>query len=283
MALLTLAVGAPARADFLAEQIERVEEVTKAERAFAAETKEKGFHRGFIAWSTPDAIGFLPHAGNFHKALADALAADPSLAEKPTPLRWWPNYIGVDSAGELAFDLGPWQIEGTDQAGWFFTIWQKQPNGSWKWTLDGSAGKDMPANIPPDHGASSRFVSGVGNIADGLKQDDLSNAGYATKPAAEVLAGWTKAAIASSNVPPFIPSSEPDEARRAAAIADRPGPGQTWTRDGYGASKDGDFIYTWGHVTAPDGTYYLGHYVRVWQKYSVGPDGWYAMVDLFHK
>jgi ketosteroid isomerase-like protein len=291
----------PAHADVLTD----IKAVEQAERDFAADTAKNGFHRGFIAWSTDDAIGFLPKAGNFHKTLADALAADPSLADKPTPLRWRPFYVGVANSGDLAFDLGTWTLEGSDKAGWFFTIWEKQADGGWKWSLDGGAGDDTPDNLPgPDDALS--LVANTDHVhpnglAEGLGRDDAFNVLLAQKPYADIYAGigGTRPTIAADGVPPYVqgywpwPSGDgapppPEgaeakmEARRQAVIAARPEAGLTWTRDGSGVSKSGDFVYTYGRATAKDGTY-RGHYVRVWQKLTERDTSWLLVVDLFHK
>lgn len=281
LAFLLLATGLPARA----ADTTTVNDVAKAEREFAAETKEKGFHRGFIAWSTPDAIGFVPQAGNFHKLLVEGLANNPALADQPTPLRWWPYAIGVAGSQDMAFGLGPWRIDGTDQAGWFFTIWQKQADGSWKWTLDGRAGKDALANLPPD--SELLPISGAtetANAGDGVAHDDRLNTEMAAKPATEVFSTRQGTVLASTEVPPYFPSHAAygAETRRTAALADRPAAGQVWTRDGQGASKGGDFVYTWGRATTPDGVY-LGHYVRVWRIVPGEADSWLLAVDLFQK
>lgn len=305
--LLVAALAVPGLAHAQAAKVDHIavtEEVLQAERDFAADTKANGFHRGFIAWSTPDAIGFLPQAANFHASLAADLAADPTLADKPTKLRWGPFYAGVASSGDLAFDLGPWTIEGTDRAGWFFTIWQKQADGTWRWTLDGGAGKDTPANLPAE-GRYMRLISNVdkdipAGLEEGLAQDDARNLLVAQKPAAEVFAGigGTQPVIASDDVAPFIPGNWPYPeqdgspppppgamdafmAVKTAAIAARPAPGLVWTRDGQGASKAGDYVYTYGRAVAADGTY-VGHYVRLWDK--VGEPGtWVLLIDVFQK
>ncbi|ESQ87651.1 hypothetical protein ABAC460_18420 [Asticcacaulis sp. AC460] len=298
-ALMVTAV--PVRADVFAD----IKAVEQAERDFAADTAKNGFYRGFIAWSTDDAIGFLPQAGNFHKALVDSLAADPSLAGAPTPLRWRPFHVGVANSGDLAFDLGTWTMEGNDKAGWFFTIWEKQADGTWKWSLDGGAGDDAPDNLPPADQtftlvANTQHVHPNG-LAEGLGRDDAFNALLAQKSYSDIYAGLggTRPTIASDGVPPYVegywpwPSGDgapppPEgadakmEARRQAVIAARPETGLTWTRDGSGASKSGAFVYTYGHATAADGTY-RGHYVRVWNKLTERDTSWLLTVDLFHK
>ena len=266
-------------------------QVARAERAFAADTKVMGYHRGFLTWSAPDAVGFFPQAANYHDRLTAALAADPSLADKPTALRWWPFLIGVSQSGDLAYDLGAWRIEGGDDAGWFLTMWRRQSDGSWKWVLDNGAGSDAAAGIPSDGQAMWAWASSSSSpsASEGLSQDDAFNAQLAATPADQVFLPLRNTVIASPGVPPYIPGykmttkdglpdDKADSDRRATAVAARPTPGQAWTRDGSGASSTGDMVYTYGHVVAADGSY-LGHYVRVWQKLGATTDTWRLTVD----
>lgn len=266
-------------------------QVAKAERDFAADTRATGYHRGFLAWAAPDAIGFFPQAANYHDRLTAALAADPSLADKPTALRWWPFYVGVSQSGDLAYDLGAWRIEGGDGAGWFFTMWRRQGDGSWKWVLDNGAGSGTAADVPPDGRMiwESASDSSAPSVDEGLGQDDAFNARLAASPAEAVFLPLRDTAIASPDVPPYIPGNtattkdglpddKADSDRRATAVAARPAPGQAWTRDGSGASSAGDMVYTWGHASAADGSF-LGHYIRVWKKLGPAADSWQLLVD----
>ena len=301
LALPGLAQAGPTRPDPNAT----VQAVMQAERDFAAYTKVHGYTKGFLDWSAPDAITFQPQAVRIHDKLAAALAADPTLADKPTQLRWAPFYAGSASTGDVAFDLGPWTVEGGDRAGWFFTIWQKQADGSWRWTVDGGAGSDTPGNLPaPDK--DLKLISNVdytipNGLNEGTAQDDSFNAALGKIPAADAFAALRghQTTIASDGVPPYIsgyfPYPEGDgsppappgandkaAATKTAALAARPAPGLTWSRDGQGAARSGDFVYTYGHANAADGSY-VGHYVRVWQKLTPDPGNWVLVVDVFQK
>ncbi len=282
-----------------------VKAVLQAERDFAAYTKLHGYAKGFLDWSTTDAVTFQPEAVRIHDKLAKALADDPSLDGKPTPLRWGPFFVGAASSGDIAFDLGPWTIEGGDRAGWFFTIWNKQADGKWRWSVDGGAGLDTPGNLPaPD--ADFTFLSNSPHVIpdglnQGMAQDDAFNATLAKTAAAAAYAGLhgEEPSIASDGVPPYIfdytpwpetdmsPPPPPDgpariAAVKAAALAARPEPGLIWTRDGQGAATSGDFVYTYGHASATDGSY-VGHYVRVWRKLWPAANDWELTVDVFQK
>jgi ketosteroid isomerase-like protein len=58
-------------------------------------------------------------------------------------LTWAPYYVDLASSGDLAYTLGSWQIQGTDESaqepagtGNYVTIWRKQSNGEWRCVFD---------------------------------------------------------------------------------------------------------------------------------------------------
>lgn len=72
-----------------------------------------------------------------HKSWSD-LMATPGFA-----LTFAPNTIQVSQSGDLAYDLGTWQMTGKDKkgksqtsTGVYVVVWGKQPDGSWKALVD---------------------------------------------------------------------------------------------------------------------------------------------------
>ncbi|MGZ3305948.1 MAG: hypothetical protein ACXU8U_08815 [Asticcacaulis sp.] len=255
--------------------------VIVAEKDFDAYTHEHGYTKGFFAWSAPDAIAFHPQALRIHDVLAARLKIDPSEKDAPSKLRWAPYRVEVSSSSDLAMDLGTWTVEGTSNAGWFLTIWKKQPKGKWLWELDAGAGTAEASALP----AAPVAVTNPSHIktadaqakADVAKLDQALNQMLAIGPAVDALtkgrSGWldpSAVVLASDRAPA---NSDEDI---AASLKTRP-LGATWTPDGGDASRAGDFVYTYGHVAAADGTD-LGHYVRVWVKR--GKD-WTLLADLY--
>ena len=256
-------------------------EVVAAEKGFDAETQVHGYTKGFFDWSAPDAVAFHPQALRIHEALGAKLKADPSEKDAPSKLRWAPYRVETAASNDLAFDLGTWTVEGEKDAGWFFTVWKKQKNGKWLWTLDTGAGTADPDHLPvtplaagpkpPGHAKDNEAKTSTATLDTSINQM-MS----ATSPADTLTGGKygmldPKVVVLSGDRPP---ADTPDDI--TAALKARP-TGATWTADGGDASASGDFAYTWGHVAAADGTY-LGHYVRVWVKR--GPD-WTILADLY--
>lgn len=103
-----------------------------AERAFASDAKTIGQWTAFRKWSTDDAVMFVPQPTNTHEFLKDR--KDP-----PKVIDWWPTASYLSCDGKLAVNTGGWKRpDGTD--GYFTTVWVKQPDGGWKWTVDGGDG-----------------------------------------------------------------------------------------------------------------------------------------------
>ncbi len=270
IALPALPLPTDARADVIA-----------AEKGFDAYTHVHGYTKGFFTWSAPDAIAFHPEALRIHDALGDKLKGDASEADAPSKLRWAPYRVEVASSKDLAFDLGTWTVEDSKQAGWFFTVWQKQKGGKWLWTLDTGAGTADTTTLPvtplaagpkpPAHDKDDQAKASTAALDSSVNQM-LGNTGAdGTLTSGRFGMLNEKAVILSGDRPP---ANTPDEI--TAALKTRPA-NATWTTDGGEAAASGDFAYTWGHVAAVDGTG-LGHYVRVWVKR--GKD-WTILVDLY--
>ncbi|TFI57675.1 hypothetical protein E2493_14230, partial [Sphingomonas parva] len=106
-------------------------EIVEIERAFAALAAQKGISTAFRTYAAEDGVLFTPDPRPAQAFLAEA-------GESPGSLRWWPAFAGIAQSGDLAFTTGPFVQEqaGRTGHGWFFTIWRRQKDGSWKWMLD---------------------------------------------------------------------------------------------------------------------------------------------------
>ena len=100
-----------------------------AERAFVADAQKLGQWTAFRKWSTPDAIMFTPQAAKAHDFLKE-------LKDPQTAVFWWPGRSFVSCDGTYAVNTGPWVRQWGKSVGYFTTVWQRQPDGSWKWIID---------------------------------------------------------------------------------------------------------------------------------------------------
>jgi len=117
------------------------------ERAFAKLGAEKGVRESFMAYFAPDGIWFTPHPKNTIEELKSRPAPTGPL---PRRLEWAPMYGDVAASGDLGYDTGPSRVTDLTEKreppryGYFFSIWKKQPDGTWRVVLD--LGTQNPAD-----------------------------------------------------------------------------------------------------------------------------------------
>jgi ketosteroid isomerase-like protein len=110
-----------------------------AERAFSAETVKVGFRDGFIKYFADDGIGFAPQPQLTREALQKS---PPATGKRTIIFNWTPMFGDVSLAGDLGYTTGP--VLYTDisenpkppRHGMYFSVWQKQSDGSWKVVVD---------------------------------------------------------------------------------------------------------------------------------------------------
>ena len=114
--------------------------VVATELAFARAAQEDGQWTAFRAFSTDDAVMFVPQAVNAHDWLKQQ--DDP-----PKAVEWQPHEVWSSCDGSLVVTKGAWQrADGT--FGYFTTVWQRQSNGDYKWVLDQGDKLTEPLDAP---------------------------------------------------------------------------------------------------------------------------------------
>lgn len=136
-ALLVLGMAAaPARAG-------PAEEMMAADRAFSAMSVEKGAHAAFLAYMADDVRLFEgedpPIVG---KAAVEAYYANRPAAPG-TRLEWTPIEADASPDGALGVTRGTWVYTAKKKdgstakaTGYYVTIWKRQPDGHYKFSLD---------------------------------------------------------------------------------------------------------------------------------------------------
>ncbi|WP_077510771.1 hypothetical protein [Sphingomonas sp. LM7] len=109
-----------------------------AEEAFRRAAQAEGQWTAFRKFATDDAILFLPQPEKVQKALPDK--------NPPVAVQWWPAQSYVSCDGTTAINTGPWILP--KSAGYFTTVWRKQPQGAWKWELDHGDTLAKPRAVP---------------------------------------------------------------------------------------------------------------------------------------
>ncbi len=122
--------------------------VVEAEHNFAQYSIDHGMKEAFLRFAAPDGVIFRREAVNAIEAWAQVNPAPTAL------LTWWPVYADVSRAGDLGWTTGPYELrekpsdEKPAGTGHFFTVWRRQPDGSFKFVLD--LGAPHPAPDAPE-------------------------------------------------------------------------------------------------------------------------------------
>ncbi|WP_129791104.1 nuclear transport factor 2 family protein [Sphingosinicella sp. CPCC 101087] len=258
----------PAASSSLAQPA--VEEVIAAERAFAEETRKHGFKRGFLAFAATDGFIFQP-GPTPARPLLQALPDEPPAGP---PLSWSPQFAGAAVSGDLGFTTGGASIPVR-----YFTVWQRQPGGEWRWIYDGGPGLDSVmasdgdgevVRLAPATAAAGSPQRALAELAP--IEADLAAAAErdAVRARLDLLA--EDGLVGGSRTPSFSGRTEQEMelARQPRRLSLRPLGGV--------ASQAGDLAFTWGEARWTAGEDQQGgHSARIWQKRH---EGWRLIVDL---
>lgn len=119
------------------------QEILKAEKAMNALASTSGFNTALLAFADDSLIkpedGKLPVIGKL--ALEELWQRSPGTKD----ISWAPLRVVASKSGDIGYTFGNWKFVTRDTTyhGNYFTAWEKQTDGSWKWTLDG--GNNTPA------------------------------------------------------------------------------------------------------------------------------------------
>lgn len=133
--IMALSISALALHQKSVDSSEEIDSMVKTERAFARTAAERGTRDAFLAFLADDGIVFAPGPVNGKKSWGDRPA-------RPGLLSWEPSYADISQAGDMGYDMGPWEFrpKGPEDKpvafGQFMTIWKKQPDGTFKFALD---------------------------------------------------------------------------------------------------------------------------------------------------
>lgn len=255
--------------------------VVAAERAFAADGARMGIAGSFNTWAAPDAIVIGPQGV---QRVPDAYPPDvPRPADEPL-LEWWPNFAGIARSGEMGFTTGGVQVAG-QRSGHYFTIWNRQADGSWKWVYDGGSGASAadvpgpdsdPVILPPGpellqvvrqgQPTTRPSASEWAMTAVREQEAELAKAAATDQKAAHLAVLADNGRLYVAPRPPAIGKDAFAEALTAWPASFRFGP-----TEGGGASTYGDMVWTYGKAAwTRDGQAREGHYVRLWQRQEGG-------------
>lgn len=113
-----------------------------AERAFNAAAQAKGQWTAFREFAAEDATMFVPQPVKAQEWLKDR--GDP-----PQSVVWWPTASYVSCDDKVAVNTGGWKRP-DGSVGYFTTVWMRQPDGRFKWVVDGGDALSTPPASPEE-------------------------------------------------------------------------------------------------------------------------------------
>ncbi|MEQ1762037.1 MAG: nuclear transport factor 2 family protein [Pyrinomonadaceae bacterium] len=259
-------------------------DLADAERAFAAETVKVGFRDGFAKFFADDGIGFGPHPERTREKL---LKSPPATGPRKVIFNWAPMFGDISAAGDMGYTTGPvlFTPQGPDAKppfhGIYFSVWQKQVDGSWKVAID--LGVDTPSAVAA---IDTKFATASLNERDSkyksrpMRVDDLRGLDEAlsnsisTKSMAISYAKYLDRREFRIHRKGQMPVTNEDELAKVLGSGDR------FEFIGGKAASSGDLAFTYGkYVSATNGpTVEEGYYVHVWRRNESGE--WKLVADV---
>ena len=225
---------------------EALENLANAERSFAATSVKKGFHEAFVEHLAEDGLVFAPAPTNGKKLHTEA-------PESKALLNWYPAYADISSSLDWGYTTGPYEFKAAPEdtvpagAGFYLSVWKKQPNGQWKVAID------MGNSFAPD-----------------LLKEEVY------RPALAVENGPAKGkaeSLLAQDVKPVQPYFEETLLYRHGQypvkykdVVIEPAAIVRYTTLGHGLAPAADMAYTYGRYSQPTakGTE-TGYYLKVWK------------------
>ncbi len=120
------------------------QEIKQADVDMNTLAAKKGFYKALIYYADDSVVkpqeGMLPVIGK--AALEKFWSGKPDTKD----ISWQPFKAEAAKSGDLGYTLGTWTFTSKDTVmyGMYYTIWKKQADGKWKFTIDGGNNTPKP-------------------------------------------------------------------------------------------------------------------------------------------
>jgi ketosteroid isomerase-like protein len=120
------------------------EEIKQADMNMNTLAAKEGFYKALLFYADDSVVkpqeGILPVIGK--AALENYWSDKPDTKD----ISWQPFKAEAAKSGDLGYTLGTWKFRTKDTVmyGMYYTIWKKQNNGTWKFTIDGGNNTPKP-------------------------------------------------------------------------------------------------------------------------------------------
>ena len=250
--------------------------LVESEREFAATSLKEGTRASFMKFFADDGISISPKPHVWKESAAKTPPPADPLAKT---LYWEPIVADVSSSGDIGYTMGPASLKEKAKQdtpvwyGFYFSIWKKQKDGTWKVAVDVGASSTKVVEqyfgqeiTPAIHSA----FKPAGKTAQGESAArELMNVEKAFSKNAEkkgVHSAYQDALDTQSRA--LREGLVPVTGRDAILAYLVKGTALRWLEPMHaGASKAGDFGYTYGAYRSDDKAKNpSGYYVRVWRR-----------------
>jgi ketosteroid isomerase-like protein len=118
-------------------------EIREADIAMNDLAAKEGFNKALLAYADDNL--FKPEDDRMPIVGKKALEEHYAGKEGTKGITWAPFEAKAAISGEMGYTMGNWKYADADTTmyGFYYTMWKKQADGSWKWTVDG--GNNMPS------------------------------------------------------------------------------------------------------------------------------------------
>jgi ketosteroid isomerase-like protein len=139
--VIFLFVACNARHDLSKQAAEEIKQADIDMNTLAA---KEGFNKALLFYADDSVVkpreGMLPVIGK--------AALEKYWNDKPDTkdISWQPFKAEASKSGDLGYTLGTWKFTSKDTVmyGMYYTIWKKQTDGKWKFTIDGGNNTPKP-------------------------------------------------------------------------------------------------------------------------------------------
>lgn len=252
-----------------------------AERGFAAATRELGVRDGFLTFFMDDAIDIAPSGGTLAlvKARERLRSQPPAALPLARRLVWEPRWGAISAAGDLGWLTGPYTMRDArgleaDRHGAYFSIWKRQPDGTYKVRLDIGIATAREVVFPVGFTAGPAPIAAPSSTASTFSEDDirLIEARFAEAASQDFAAAYRAHLLSAARLhrnerSPFV-GAEAAATFMAATFAR-----MTWAVLHAEVAQSGDLAFTAGSYDAAakpsegrPGTPERGYFVRVWHR-----------------
>lgn len=233
--------------------------VVLAERAFAARAGEIGWVPAFREFVAPD--GQLAQPNGYVNAPSELAATEDDGNRN---LFWWPAFAGISRSGDFGFTTGAVSFDDArTPRGHYFTVWRRQPDGTWKWIYDGGVGPIADAAALNAAGASVPMAE---TAVSGEASADAAVAAVGALERAGEIAGR------------IAPDARVFRTRQSMALGAFEAPaGINYRVSRIEAPAGGDLVMVLGEASwSAEGQAVSSLYARMWQRRA---EGWRVIYD----